>query len=35
MNKDLYGASPMFGINIAPDNVGVLITVGDNIKINQ
>ena len=31
-NKEVYGTSPMFGINIAPNNQGKYICVGDPIN---
>lgn len=30
-NKEVYGVSPMFGINIASDNVGHTVSAGDKI----
>jgi hypothetical protein len=30
-NIELYGPSPMFGINFANDNEGCLVSIGDDV----
>jgi hypothetical protein len=33
MNKEIYGLSPMFGIDIACSKEGSTIKIGDEIKV--
>ena len=32
MKKEVYGTSPMFGINLGIDNPGIVIKIGDKIS---